>query len=101
MTNEQLAAYLEMLAERLNGIRGRLALSLENAKLERHPETYKPNIAFIDAKVAPHPKADQPVCLDELADLIGELRHRTRLLVEKPKKEGLSDLSNIIKSGWQ
>lgn len=98
MTNEQLAAYLEMLIERLQGIKGRLSVDLESLELERHPETHLISIPFHDEKVKPHPRADQPVCLDELADLIFELRTRTRLLVDKPKKEGILDQYNIQRS---
>lgn len=100
MTNEQLAAYLEMLTERLSGIRGRLNISLKNANLERHPETYNADIPFLDAKIKPHPRADQPVCLDELADLIVELRHRTRLLVEKPKSQSIAEQYKTTLGSW-
>jgi hypothetical protein len=98
MTNEQFAAYLEMLAERLDGIRGRLVQNLDNAKLERHPDNHAVDIPFHETKLRPHPRADQPVCLDELANLIFELRTRTRLLTEKPKSD--SSLTDQLRRQW-
>lgn len=100
MTDRQLAAYLDMLTERLNGIRNRLIVNLDNTKLEHHPETHLVSLPFHDDKLRPHPRADQPVCLDELADLIFELRVTAKTLREKPEDKEFPGITNQIRS-WR